>query len=39
LQPTADGKLGVNMRNFGPDVWGAVRIRRLDGANSWTYLD
>jgi hypothetical protein len=39
LQPTADGKLGVNMRNFDPDALGAVRLRRFDGANSWTYLD
>jgi hypothetical protein len=39
LQPTADGKLGVNMRNFDPDALGAVCIRRFDGAASWTYLD
>jgi hypothetical protein len=30
---------GVNARNFDPDQLGNVRIRRLDGANTWKYLD
>jgi hypothetical protein len=28
------GRMGVNARNFEP-----VRIRLLDGADSWNYLD
>ena|SRR5437868_4376456 len=39
LQPEPGGKQGVNMRNFDPDELGDVRIRRFDGAVSWTYLD
>ena len=29
---------GVNARNFDPEVLGPVRIRLLDGANTWKYL-
>lgn len=32
-------KLGVNVRNFEPEQIGNVRIRRFDGADTWTYLD
>jgi hypothetical protein len=39
LQPTPDSELGVNARNFDPSVLGSVRIRRFDGADTWTYLD
>jgi catechol 2,3-dioxygenase-like lactoylglutathione lyase family enzyme len=39
LQPLVDSKLGVNMRNFHPDEIGTPRLRRFDGAESWTYLD
>lgn len=39
LQPGPDGKLGINMRNFDPDAIGNPRLRRFDGAQSWTYLD
>jgi hypothetical protein len=31
--------IGVNARIFEPAALGAVRIRRLDGASSWKYLD
>jgi hypothetical protein len=31
--------MGVNARNFEPSVLGTVRIRRLDGADTWKYLD
>jgi hypothetical protein len=31
--------LTTNARNFEPDVNGDVRIRRLDGAKTWKYLD
>jgi hypothetical protein len=30
---------GVNARNFEPADIGAVRVRLLDGAKSWKYLD
>ena len=33
------GKFGINMRNFDPDELGSLRLRRFDGADSWTYLD
>ena len=39
LQPNEDGRMGINMRNFEPEQIGDVRIRRFDGAVSWTYLD
>ena len=32
------GRVGVNARNFEPDVLGAVRIKRLDGARTWRFL-
>jgi hypothetical protein len=33
------GKFGINMRNFDPDELGTLRLRRFDGAETWTYLD
>lgn len=30
---------GVNARNFDPPIVGSVRVRRLDGADTWEYLD
>ena len=38
LNPTATSRTGVNMRNFAPEVLGPVRIRLLDGADTWKYL-
>ena len=32
-------KFGVNMRNFEPEQVGDARLRRFDGAVSWSYLD
>jgi len=32
-------RMGVNARLMDPDVLGAVRVRKLDGAVSWKYLD
>ncbi|HEU4381933.1 MAG TPA: GFA family protein [Anaeromyxobacteraceae bacterium] len=32
-------RMGVNARLFDPEVLGEVRIRRLDGARTWKYLD
>jgi hypothetical protein len=34
-----DGVIGVNARNFEPAVIARARIRRLDGAATWKYLD
>ena len=37
--PKKDSKMGVNARNFEPGSLGSVRIRLLDGASTWKYLD
>lgn len=34
-----DGTMGVNARNLDPAIVAGVRIRRLDGAKTWKYLD
>jgi hypothetical protein len=34
-----DSRMGVNARNFEPGSLGSVRIRLLDGASTWRYLD
>jgi hypothetical protein len=39
VRPKKDSKVGVNARNFEPSELGSVRIRLLDGASSWKYLD
>jgi hypothetical protein len=39
VRRTATSRIGVNARNFEPSIIGAVRIRRLDGAATWKYLD
>ena len=31
--------VGVNARNLDPEALGAVRVRHLDGAATWKYLD
>jgi hypothetical protein len=31
--------MGVNFRNFDPSVIEATRVRRLDGARNWKFLD
>jgi hypothetical protein len=33
------GRMGVNARLLAPQVLAAARLRRLDGADTWTYLD
>jgi hypothetical protein len=35
----ASARIGVNARMFEPEVVASVRIRHLDGAASWKYLD
>lgn len=32
-------RMGVNFRNFDPAVLASIRVRRLDGASSWKFLD
>jgi hypothetical protein len=39
VEKRADSTVGVNARNIDPDALGEIRIRRLDGAASWKYLD
>ena len=39
IRPRKVAYMGVNMRNFEPSLLESVRIRRLDGANTWKYLD
>lgn len=34
-----DNRMGVNARNFEPGALGSPRIRLLDGASTWKYLD
>ena len=38
VDPTRD-RLGVNARLLDPGVVAAARVRRLDGADTWRYLD
>jgi hypothetical protein len=33
------GRMGVNMRNADPAVIAKIRVRRLDGAKTWKFLD
>ena len=35
----ASGKHGVNLGNFDPALIASVRVRRLDGADTWKFLD
>jgi len=39
MHSNAESKLGVNARNFDTDAVASVRIRHLDGADTWKYLD
>jgi hypothetical protein len=34
-----DSTVGVNARNVDPAALASVRVRRLDGASTWKYLD
>ena len=38
-RPTKENYMGVNARNFEPGIVGTVRVRKLDGADTWKYLD
>jgi hypothetical protein len=39
LRPGGSGRMGVNARNLDPDAVNSARIRRLDGASTWKFLD
>lgn len=39
LAANARSRVGVNARLFDPAAIGPARIRRLDGASTWKYLD
>ena len=39
MRPTGDSRTGVNARNFEPEAIASVRVRRLDGASTWKFLD
>ena len=39
VDPAAAGKQGVNLGNFDPALIAAVRVRRFDGADTWTFFD
>jgi hypothetical protein len=36
---TADSRTGVNLRNFEPGDIAGIRVRRIDGARTWQFLD
>jgi hypothetical protein len=38
LKPNDNGRMGVNMANFDPEVVAAQEVRRFDGADTWEYL-
>ena len=35
----AKGRMGINVRNLDPADIASIRVRRLDGANTWKFLD
>ena len=37
--PTDSSRMGINARNFEPSAIASTRIRRLDGASTWKFLD
>jgi hypothetical protein len=39
LDAKAGSRHGVNLRNFDPALVSTVRVRRLDGATTWQFLD
>ena len=39
LPPEPGVRHGVNLGNFDPALIASVRVRRLDGADTWKYLD
>jgi hypothetical protein len=39
MKRSASGRLGVNARNLEPGTLQSMRVRHLDGAATWKYLD
>jgi len=39
LAPQPGARHGVNLNNFEPKLLESLRIRRFDGADTWTFLD
>jgi hypothetical protein len=39
LPPAPGARHGVNLNNFPPALVASVKVRHLDGADSWTFLD
>jgi hypothetical protein len=39
LAPTPESRHGVNLGCFDPALIASVRVRRFDGADTWTFLD
>ena len=39
LPPVPGARHGVNLNNFDPAWLATVRVRRFDGADTWTFLD
>ncbi|MBO9685234.1 MAG: hypothetical protein J7598_01360 [Mitsuaria chitosanitabida] len=39
IDPQEGAYHGVNLRMFPPELLSQVRIRKFDGADTWTYLD
>lgn len=39
LDPAQHARHGVNLNNFPPALLEQVRVRRFDGADTWTFLD
>jgi len=37
--PRASSRMGVNARNFEPAAIEGIRVRHLDGASTWKFLD
>jgi hypothetical protein len=39
IDPNQQDRMGINARMFDPGAIAGVRIRRFDGAETWTFLD
>ena len=39
LDPKPGARHGVNLRNFAPELLASVRVRKFDGADTWTFFD
>lgn len=39
LNATPESRCGVNLRNLDPQLMEKIKIRRLDGADTWKFLD